>query len=197
MVPLAYSIHFLLNCHYFREQPPQLFINRSHGRMIGLRAISSMKQGHVGMKEIAAASTHGNNADSTQMQQLLLLESDNSSFSSPGNNADSLALVPVVAAVPPTNCLHGFGRSHESVNQEFVDAFMNAYNDSSSQFMGANLVHAINETAEKYDENVWESPTEMEVVVSFFVDKGVKALLEGDNENAQRFAVFASYLERS
>jgi phage-related tail protein len=144
--------------------------------MIGLRAMPSMKQSHAGTKQIKAAST--------QMQ--LLLESDNA-FPKSDNNADS--------STTTICCSHGVDQ-HEPINQEFIDAFMNAYNASSSQLVGARLVDAINATAEKYATDVWESSKEMESIVSFFLDKGAKAILDGDNETARRFAVFASYFER-
>jgi hypothetical protein len=133
--------------------------------MIGLRAMPSMKLGHAGTKNIAAQ---------------LLLENDSLS----GNNSDS--------SMTTIRCLHGFDQ-HDSINQEFIDAFMNAFSASSCQLVGARLVDAINDTVEKYSTSVWESPLAMESIV---IEKGMKALQDGDNENAQRFAVFASYFER-
>jgi hypothetical protein len=130
----------------------------------------------IGLRAISSmnqglAGTKERAAASTQMQLLQL---------QPGNNAD---------------CLHGFIDPDESL-KVFVDAFINAYEDSSSQLVGARMVDGINATAEKFAKEVWESSNAMESIVSYFVDKGAKAILDGDNETARRYAVFASYFER-
>ena len=136
--------------------------------MIGLRAMSSMNHGHghVGTKERAAAST--------QMQLLQSIKT--------GSNAD-------------LNCLHGVIDPDESLDKEFIDAFINAYEGSSSQLVGARMVDGINATTEKFAK-VENSSNSMESIVLYFVRTGANAILDGDYETARRYAVFASYFER-
>jgi hypothetical protein len=93
-------------------------------------------------------------------------------------------------------CKHGYVANEDYfVISDFVRTYVIGYNSvDAGAMLSECLIAAEKATAEKYPE-VWGDPSKLKQVVSYFIFRGTRAVLDGNVNNARFYASRACYFE--
>jgi hypothetical protein len=101
-----------------------------------------------------------------------------------------------VAAKHVNECKHGFVANEDHcIISDFAITYITGYNSVGPEaILAERLIAAEKATAEKYPE-VWGDPSKLKQVVSYFIFRGTRAVLDGNVNNARCYAAIACYFE--
>jgi hypothetical protein len=91
-------------------------------------------------------------------------------------------------------CYHGFKTENHSYISDFAKTFTSVLFIGEEKKLGYCLMAAEKATKEEHPE-VWEDPTKLKQVVSFYLFNGTRGVLDGNITCARTFAFIACYLE--
>ena len=103
----------------------------------------------------------------------------------------------IINATSPKLCRHGLDQSssgEQKICLDFINAFKAPFHSADNIDLGQVFLTAYDATKEKYPD-VYDSKSKLDTVISMLLCCGTQLILDGDNRDAELYAMLASHFE--